>query len=132
MPWWVQDADAELPILIDIWMIEGSSELEGRRGVGIIRRECHGGFEVATVVKGGRVEDHERDRPVGYGFINELFFVLIRSVCALPGRVGNEEGLTSIFTHFSCERALNSFIRMRSVMLEDSTTRVYNGAVSFV
>ena len=68
----MQDADAEFAVGVDVGVVERARELECRWRVGVVGREGHGGFEVAAVVEGGGVEDHEGDGPVRYGVVYQL------------------------------------------------------------
>lgn len=60
----MQDGNAEFAVGVDVWVEEGAVELEGGRGVGVVLREVHLGFEVATVVERVWVDDDEGDVPV--------------------------------------------------------------------
>ena len=59
-------------------MVEGPVELEGGRGVRIVLREVHLGFEVATVVEGIWVDDDESDVPIEDVIVVELQGELVR------------------------------------------------------
>lgn len=102
----MQDGNAEFAVGVDVWVEEGAVELEGGRGVGVVLREVHLGFEVATVVERVWVDDDEGDVPV-----EDVIFVELSS--KLEGVYGgvdmSGQRLTSTLTHFSCERALYSF-----------------------
>ena len=79
----MQDTNAQPAIRIDIRVPKCSIEAEIGRRVGVVAGELHGGFEVAAVVGGVRVEDDEGDAPfedvfvdegdVGPGFFGEFF-----------------------------------------------------------
>lgn len=117
----MQDGYAKLAVGVDVWVVEGMGKLELGRGIGVVGGKFHGGEEVAAVVEGVWVDDYEGDLPVEDVFFFELrgggFSLLVavgigeeRWCCWLP---------TSTLTHFSCDRALNSFIRIRSAMVGD-------------
>lgn len=59
-------------------MEEGALELEGGRGVGVVLREVHLGFEVATIVERIGVNDDEGDVPVEDVVLVELWIRLER------------------------------------------------------
>ncbi len=68
----MEDGNAELAVLVDVWMEEGAVELEGGRGVGVVWGEVHLGFEVAAVIEGIGVDDDEGDVPVENVVLVEL------------------------------------------------------------
>ena len=117
----MQDADAEFAIGVDVGVVEGAVELEGRRGIGVVVGEGHGGLEVAAVVEGGRVDDHEGDGPVCDVLVDELGGVGKFFECfdRLGPSLRDVVALTSTLTHFSCERVLYSFMRIRSAMVKE-------------
>ena len=56
--------DTEFAVCVNIGVVEGTGELEGWWGIGVVFREGHVGFEVAAVVEGVRVYDYKGDVPV--------------------------------------------------------------------
>lgn len=46
----MEDGDAEFAVGVDVWVEEGSVELERGWGVGVVVGEIYLGFEVAAVV----------------------------------------------------------------------------------
>ena len=68
----MQDGDAEFPVSVDVGVVERAGELECGGRIGVVGGKGHGGFEVAAVIEGGGVEDHEGDGPVGYAVVDEL------------------------------------------------------------
>ena len=59
----MEDGYAESTVGVDVGMVDGTDELEGWRGVGVIGGEGHFGFEVAAVVEGVGVDDYQGDVP---------------------------------------------------------------------
>lgn len=108
----VEDGDAEVAVGVDVRVVEGTGELEGWWGIGVVVGEGHGGEEVAGVVEGVGVEDYEADLPGEYVVVFEL------EGRGLVGLVDSGAGwLTSTLTHFSWARDLYSFINIRSAMV---------------
>ena len=68
----MQDGDAEFAVGVDVGMEEGSVELEGGRGVGVVLGEVHLGFEISAVVEGIGVDDDESNVPVEDVIVVEL------------------------------------------------------------
>ena len=59
----MEDGDAEVPVGVDVGVVERASELEGWWSVGVVGGKGHGGEEVAAVVEGVGVQDYEADVP---------------------------------------------------------------------
>lgn len=60
----MENGNAEFAVPIDVWMEEGPVELERGRGVGVVWRESHLGFEVAAVIERIGIDDDEGNVPV--------------------------------------------------------------------
>lgn len=71
-------------------------------------------FEVATIIERVRVDDHQGDVPGRDFVVFELGYEL-----APPEESRGFQALTSTLTHFSCARAWNSRIKMRSDVRSD-------------
>lgn len=119
----MQDGDAEFAVGVDVGVVERVGELEFGRGIRVVGGELHVGEEVAAVVPGVGVDDDEGDLPVedvvvfqlGCGQWNVLWLW-----------TGESIRLTSTWTHFSFERTLNSFMRIRSAILISSSSYVFS------
>ena len=59
----MEDGDAEVAVGVDVGVVEGASELEGWRSVGVFGGEGHGGEEVAAIVEGVGVQNYEANVP---------------------------------------------------------------------
>lgn len=81
------------------------------RRVRVVVRKGHPGFEISAMIEGVRVEDHERDIPS-----HDVFLIELCTISTVFHIILAEPSLTSMLTHFSLERALYSFMRIRSAM----------------
>ena len=92
----MEDADAEFTVGIDVWVVQWAVELERGRRVWVVVWEGHDGFEVAAIVEGVGVQDHESYRPSLDGLIDKL-----KDVSALSVASDSRVRITSTLTHFS-------------------------------
>ncbi len=109
----MEDGDAELAVCVDVRMVHWVVELESWWRVGVIGGEGHFGSKVATVVYRIGVDDDEGHIPV-----EDVFIVQLQG-CQISLVLGQIVRLTSISTHFSCERDLNSLSSIRSAIVAD-------------
>lgn len=105
----MQDGDAQLAVLVDVGVEQGTEEAEGGGRVRVVVREAHFGEEVASMVEGGRVEDDQSNGPLEDVVVNQLGGVL----AGVP-RSTVTNIITSILHQGSLWSSLNSFMSIFS------------------
>ena len=113
----MEDRDTKLSIGVDVGVEDGMIELKGRRAVGVVGWEVHFRFKIASVVEGVGIDDDESHVPVEDVIMVELLGVSDDFCWGVE-----ETSPTSTLTHFSRDRARNSFIKIRSAILRSFGT----------